>query len=87
MLEVDVLSNGTIEEVEEEIDLNAVPQPVRTMLQRFFSNLQPTKVEKSTRHNFSVWYEFEGKDQSGREVDIEISSDGQRIVIQDDQAG
>lgn len=85
--EVDVYTDGRVEEVEEEIDMNSVPPAVRATLNRFFPNLQATKVEKSTRANLGIWYEFDAKDSRGTEIDIEISADGKRILIQDDDAG
>jgi hypothetical protein len=85
--EVDVYTDGRVEEVEEEIDMNSVPPAVRATLNRFFPNLQPAKVEKSTRANLGVWYEFDAKDPRAGEIDIEISADGKRILIQDDDAG
>jgi hypothetical protein len=85
--EVDVFHDGAIEEVEEEIDMAAVPPAVRETLNRFLPNVQPSKIEKSTRANFSVWYGFDAKDARGKEIDVEISSDGQRILIQADEAG
>jgi hypothetical protein len=85
--EVDVLHDGTIQEVEEEIGIADVPQAVRDTLNRFLPNIQPSKIEKSTRANFSIWYEFDAKDARGKEIDVDISSDGKRILIQDDDAG
>ena len=64
--EVDVYTDGRVEEVEEEIDMNSIPPAVRATLNRFFPNLQPSKVEKSTRANLGVWYEFDAKDPRGR---------------------
>ena len=45
------------------------------------------KIEKSTRSNFSIWYEFDAKDARGKEIDDDISGDDKRILIQDDDAG
>jgi hypothetical protein len=53
----------------------------------FLPNIQRSKIEKSTRANFSIWYEFDAKDARGKEIDVDISSDGKRILIQDDDAG
>lgn len=38
------------------------------------------KAEKSTRTNFEVFYEFDGQDENGNELDIEIRSDGKQIT-------
>jgi hypothetical protein len=85
--EVDVFHDGTIQEVEEEISMSDVPQVVRDTLNRFLPNIQPSKIEKSTRSNFTIWYEFDAKDARGKEIDVDISGDGRRILIQDDDAG
>ena len=45
------------------------------------------KIEKSTRSNLTIWYEFDAKDARGKEIDVDISGDGRRILIQDDDAG
>jgi hypothetical protein len=85
--EVDVFHDGTIQEVEEEISMSDVPQVVRDTLNRFLPNIQPSQIEKSTRSNFTIWYEFDAKDGRGKEIDVDISGDGRRILIQDDDAG
>lgn len=84
--EIDVDHTGSIEEVEEVIDRGAVPAPVMQTLMRMLPNFQPTLVEKSTRGNFEVYYEFEGKDPRGTEVDIEVRADGRLILIAEDTA-
>ena len=54
-------------------------------LHRSFPSVGP--IEHSHRTNFQRWYEFEGKGPQGQELDVEISEDGERILIQTDTAG
>ena len=85
-IEVDVLADGRVLEIEREIDMSEVPEAVRTLLDRYASGMQPEMIEESTHANFEVWYEFGGTLEGG-EIDAEVSADGRRILIQDDQAG
>jgi hypothetical protein len=85
--EVDVTAEGTLIEIEDEITMEEVPQAVKETLKRWLPNFTPTFIEKSQRANFQMWYEFEGKAPQGNELDIEISDDGERILIQTDTAG
>ena len=86
IIEIDVLSDGTIEEVEQEISMDNVPDAVKKMLAKYMPKFKPDKAEKSTRTNFEVFYEFDGQDENGGELDIEIRSDGKQITIADDSA-
>ena len=84
MIEIDVSHEGRIEEFEQEISMDSVPGAVTNMLTKHLPKFKPTKAEKSTRENFEVYYEFDGQGDDGQELDVEIRSDGKRIVIQDD---
>lgn len=86
MIEVDVLHDGKIEEVEQEITIDSVPEAVKKMRSKHMPKFKAEKVEKSTRPNFEVYYEFDGQGEDGKELDIEIRSDGKRIIIADDSA-
>ena len=86
MIEIDVLRDGRIEEVEQEITMEAVPEAVKKLMTKHMPNFKADKVEKSTRPNFEVYYEFDGQNGEGQELDVEIRSDGKRIIIQDDAA-
>src|ERR671916_3343464 len=55
-LEVDVLADGTLEEIEQQIDKSEVPQEVMTTLNQNLQNFEPTMAEKSTRPNNLVVY-------------------------------
>ena len=84
-IEVDVLADGTLEEVEEEVGMEAVPQQVAATLDQEVPGLQPAFIEKSTRPG-GIVYEFEGQ-LEGQEVDIEINEDGSGFVNNADTAG
>ena len=86
MVEVDVLADGQVLEIERQIDMSEVPSAVKTLLDRYAAGMEPSMVEQSTHANLEVWYEFGGT-LEGSEIDAEVSSDGKRILIQDDQAG
>lgn len=85
-VEVDVLADGTIEEVEEEIDAAALPAEVKATLDKELAGFAPEMIEKSTRPEGKVVYEFEGK-MDGKDIDAEIDADGQNFKKNDDMAG
>lgn len=87
-LEIDVLEDGTVEEIEEEIEMSALPQEVSAALEENLPGFQPDFVEKSTRpaENGRVVYEFEGTHE-GSEIDAEINEDGSNYTMNEDAAG
>ena len=87
MLEVDVLADGTVEEIEEEVAMDAVPQPVSATLDSELSGFQPEFIEKSTRDDgATIVYEFEGQHE-GQPIDVEINEDGSNFQRIEDTAG
>ncbi len=88
IVEVDVslsVSVGEVLEVEEVIPFSTVPQNVRdTLAIAMGAGFEPTSVEKSMRGELVV-YEFEGVDENGLAVDVEVQSDGESAVILDDE--
>lgn len=85
-LEVDVMEDGTIEEVEEQIEMAALPAEVTAALTASMAGFTPAYIEKSTRADGVVVYEFEGT-VDGKEIDAEINADGTGFVMNDDMAG
>ena len=85
-IEVDVLADGTIEEVEEQVEMSAVPEVVKSALQENLAGFTPAMAEKSTRPGGKVVYEFEGT-HDGKEIDAEIDEDGSNFAMNDDTAG
>ena len=85
MVEVDVLEDGTIEEIEREIAMDALPAEVAAALEAELPGFTPTMIEESTRQDGSVVYEFEGTYE--QEIDAEINADGTGFMQNEDTAG
>lgn len=81
--EIDIAADGMLDEVEEAISLEQLPQEVRDTLQQFLGDFQPSTVETSTRPDGALVYEFEGQ-LGDTQVDVEISADAQVMTINRD---
>lgn len=82
-VEVDILSDGDVEEIEIEFSKNLVPGAVMKAIETKLPGFKPTYIEAS--HSASkkvVQYEFEG-DMGGEKMDLEVSADGRKIIIAD----
>lgn len=87
MIEVDVLEDGTIEEIEEEVALEDLPEAVTAAWEENMAGVTPSAIEKSTREDgASIVYEFEGE-QDGAAFDVEVNEDGSNWMRNDDMAG
>jgi hypothetical protein len=87
-VEVDVTIEGKVVEIEKTIGTGEVPPPVLAALNQRLPGFQLETVELSLRHQpLEKAYEFEGKNAQGVELDVEISEDGRRVLIQEDIAG
>jgi len=75
LVEVDVLEDGTIEEIERQITMQDVPQQVQQALQREVQGFRPSLIETSERDGQVAMYEFEGT-ADGQETVVEIAPDG-----------
>ena len=84
-LEIDVLADGTVEEVEEEIEMGDLPEPVLATLDSELSGFEPAMIERSTRPD-KIVYEFEGM-HDGQEIDAEIDEDGSNFMQAGDMEG
>lgn len=84
--EVDVMEDGTIEEVERQIDASALPAEVAAALEAEMAGFTPDYVEESTREGGTVMYEFEGTHE-GQAIDAEIAADGTGFTMNEDAAG
>lgn len=84
--EIDVLMDGTLDEIEDQIPTAEVPKAVQDVLSKWLPGFKASKAERSTRGNGAVVYEFDGQ-LAGVEVDVEISSDGSKILVVDDSRG
>ena len=85
--EVDVLEDGTVEEVEQQIEVGEVPQEVTATLEENLPGFSPEYIERSTREQGEmIVYEFEGQHEGGA-VDVEINADGTNYMMNEDTAG
>lgn len=84
--EVDVLEDGSVEEVERQIAPEALPAPVAAALEAEMAGFVPDYVEESTRADGSIVYEFEGTHE-GQAIDAEIAADGTGFTMNEDAAG
>lgn len=85
-LEIDVTQDGTIDEIEKQIEASALPAEVQSALDAELAGFEPTMVEESTRADGHVVYEFEGM-HDGQDVDVEINADGTGYTLNGDLAG
>jgi hypothetical protein len=84
--EVDVMEDGTIEEVEEQIEASELPEAVSDALDTNLAGFTPDYVERSTRADGAIVYEFEGTHE-GQTIDAEINEDGSGFMMNEDTAG
>ncbi|MEM9494766.1 MAG: hypothetical protein AAGA09_02090 [Pseudomonadota bacterium] len=82
-IEIDVLEDGTLDEIELETTLNETPLAVREAMKKTAPGFEPTYIEASVRADGSYIYELEGVYQ-GSEVDMEITEDGRVLFLSDD---
>ena len=82
-IEIDVLEDGTLEEIEMEISESEIPSAVRETLETTIPGFEPDYIELSVRQNGADFvYEFQGE-YEGAQIDIEIAEDGKLLVISD----
>ncbi len=84
--EVDVTEDGTVEEIEREIAMDALPAEVTAALEAELAGFTPDYIEESTREDGSIVYEFEGTHE-GAAIDAEINADGTGFTQNEDAAG
>ncbi len=84
--EVDVTEDGTVEEIEREIAMDALPAEVTAALEAELAGFTPDYIEESTREDGSIVYEFEGTHE-GAVIDAEINADGTGFTQNEDAAG
>lgn len=83
-IEIDVFEDGSLDEIEMELDWNDIPAAVANSLQNAAPGFEPTYIELSVRDGGSLFvYEFEGE-FDGQEVDIEIEESGDVLVFKGD---
>ena len=78
MLEVDVFADGTIEEVEREIDPAEVPKAVMEAVRAKYPGFRASRVEANVRDDQVVEYNIEGQ-AGGTTFDVEVTADGSDV--------
>ncbi len=82
-VEVDVYTDGGIEEVERDISESEVPPAVMTALKKYVPTFQIASVNKSETSGVVDRYEFRGSDG----LSVKIGEFGQRVLITSEDAG
>lgn len=75
-IEVDVLDDGTLQEVEMEMDFEELPAAVKSSINSGFPGFRATYVESSVHSNGAFLYEIEGVTADGAAITVEIAEDG-----------
>ncbi|MGB6231224.1 MAG: hypothetical protein WBF53_13975 [Litorimonas sp.] len=80
-LEVDVLADGTLQEIEWETPLSEVQMAVRVEFGFHYPEARIAYVERSIRPNGYTVYEIEGRDADGALIDLEVLDNGRRLMV------
>ena len=80
-IEVDVLEDGTLDEVEMETAYEDVPETVRLALAQAYPDFSPSFIETSVRADGVFVYEFTGTMADGTAKDIEVGEDGAILSV------
>ncbi|WP_298915903.1 hypothetical protein [uncultured Algimonas sp.] len=80
-LELDVLPDGTLEEIEWETPLSQVQTPVLVEFRLSHPDATPQYVERSIRPNGHTVYEIEGRTADGELIDFEVMNNGRRLMV------
>lgn len=83
--EVDVTGEGMLDEHEQEIALDDVPESVMTLVDKYLADFEPEFIELSTRGDLQVFYELEGE-YEGNTIDVEVNQAGTAMTVADDSA-
>lgn len=85
-IEIDILPDGSLQEVEEIIDESGVPAEALTTLQTYVADFTVADYERSIRPQSNgivqVWYEFGGTNAAGEEFDVEVNEAGTLLLIE-----
>ncbi len=80
-IEIDVLEDGTLEEIEMEVSMDDVPDAVKAALEEAAPGFTPTYVQLSVRDGGGTYvYEFKGAADSG-DIDLEIDEGGEVLAV------
>lgn len=84
---MEVLSNGRVFAISEEIELRSVPSHVRDVVRNELDGMRVSQAQRSLRRNLDMYYELDGVSGSGRPVSVEIRADGSDLTIRDRSQG
>ncbi|MGX2039167.1 PepSY domain-containing protein [Methylocaldum sp. MU1018] len=82
-VEVEVTPEGTLIEAETEVPLEEVPIVVREALKARQPNFKPEEIESVTKGVGPSGYEFEGRDEGNKKIEIFVSADGSQVTVQE----
>lgn len=82
-VEVEVTPEGALVEAETEVPLEEVPLVVREALKARLPNFKPEEVESVTKGIGSAGYEFEGRDERNKRIEVFISADGTQATVEE----
>lgn len=75
-IEVDVFDDGTLQEVEMEMDFDELPAAVKLSMNSRFPGFRATYVESSVHSTGVFLYEIEGVTADGAAITVEMAEDG-----------
>ena len=76
--DISIDADGRLLEVEEQVEMSALPLSVQTALKQRSGNGNITKIESITKHGAIVAYEAQVTTQ-GKHKEIQVGSDGQKL--------
>jgi len=83
-VEVEVTPDGMLVEAETDVPLEEVPVTVREALKARLPNFKPEEVESVTKGIGSSGFEFEGRDEANKKIEVFISADGTQVTVEED---
>jgi|GEM_PF-5431513 len=80
-VEIDILADGTLQEIEWETPINALPVAVHMEFFEHVAGGQISFAERSIRPDGYIIYEIEGRDMDDGFVDVEIADTGRTLRL------
>jgi uncharacterized protein YuzE len=82
-MEIDIAEDGALDEIEMQIEADALPREVRSALDARLPGFEIAYVETPVRSNGVFTYEIEGQTAAGDFVSVDIREDGAVVSIED----
>ena len=80
---VEVTADGKVLQVETEIAMSEVPGVVTDALKAKLPKFKPEEVKSIAKEGKVVSYEFEGDDEKGKEIEVDVDADGQTVKVEE----